>query len=48
MIREKVRKVSSGYLMLVVLLALQMATAWGIYRAVVAESVTGVDRQCPR
>ena len=42
MIREKVRKVSSGYLMLVVLLALQMATAWGIYRAVIAESVTGI------
>ena len=42
MIRENVRKVSSGYLMLVVLVALQLATAWGIYRAVLAESVTGI------
>ncbi len=39
MIREKVRKVSSGYLMLVVLVVLQLATAWGIYRAVLSESV---------
>lgn len=42
MIREQVRKVSSGYLMLVVLVVLQLATAWGIYRAVLAESVPGV------
>ena len=42
MIRENVRKVSSGYLMLVVLVALQLATAWGIYRAVLAQSVTGI------
>ncbi len=42
MIREKVRKVSSGYLMLVVLIVLQLATAWGIYRAVLVESVPGI------
>jgi len=42
MIREKVRKVSSGYLMLVVLFVLQLATAWGIYRAVLVESVPGI------
>ena len=42
MIREQVRKVSSGYLMLVVLVVLQLATAWGIYRAVLAESGPGV------
>jgi len=42
MIRENVRKVSSGYLMLVVLFVLQLATAWGIYRAVLVESVPGI------
>lgn len=42
MIREQVRKVSSGYLMLVVLAVLQLATGWGIYRAVLAESVVGI------
>ena len=42
MIREQVRKVSSGYLMLVVLLVLQLATAYWIYRAVLAESVPAV------
>ncbi len=42
MIREQVRKVSSGYLMLVVLGVLQLATGWGIYRAVLAESVVGI------
>jgi len=42
MIREKVRKVSSGYLMLVVLVIAQLATAYGIYRAVLAESVPGI------
>jgi regulator of protease activity HflC (stomatin/prohibitin superfamily) len=42
MIREKVRTVSSGYLMLVVLFVLQLATAWGIYRAVLVESVPGI------
>jgi regulator of protease activity HflC (stomatin/prohibitin superfamily) len=39
MIREKVRKVSSGYVMLVVLLAAQLATAYWIYRAVLVMSV---------
>jgi regulator of protease activity HflC (stomatin/prohibitin superfamily) len=39
MIREQVRKVSSGYLMLVVLVVAQLATGYGIYRAVLAESV---------
>jgi len=42
MIREKVRKVSSGYLMLVVLSVLQLATGYGIYRAVITESVPGI------
>ena len=40
--REKVRKVSSGYLMLVVLFVLQLATGYGIYRAVITESVPGI------
>ncbi len=39
MIREQVRKVSSGYLMLVVLLVAQFATAYWIYRAVVVLSI---------
>ena len=39
MIREQVRKVSSGYLMLVVLLVAQLATAYWIYRAVVVMSI---------
>ena len=42
MIREKVRNVSSGYLMLVVLSVLQLATGYGIYRAVITESVPGI------
>jgi regulator of protease activity HflC (stomatin/prohibitin superfamily) len=42
MIREQVRKVSSGYLMLVVLVIAQLATVYGIYRAVLAESVPGI------
>jgi regulator of protease activity HflC (stomatin/prohibitin superfamily) len=42
MIREEVRKVSSGYLMLVVLVIAQLTTAYGIYRAVLAESVPGI------
>ena len=42
MIRENVRKVSSGYLMLVVLVVLQLATVYGIYRAVITESVPGI------
>jgi hypothetical protein len=42
MIREQVRKVSSGYLMLVVLLVAQLATGYWIYRAVLAESIPGI------
>ena len=42
MIREHVRKVSSGYPMLVVLLLAQLATAYWIYRALLTESVPGV------
>jgi regulator of protease activity HflC (stomatin/prohibitin superfamily) len=42
MIREQVRKVSSGYLMLLVLFIGQLATGYGIYRAVLAESVPGI------
>jgi regulator of protease activity HflC (stomatin/prohibitin superfamily) len=42
MIREQVRKVSSGYLMLVVLVIAQLVTVYGIYRAVLAESVPGI------
>lgn len=42
MIREKVREVSSGYLMLVVLAALQIGFAYGIYRSAVAISVSGI------
>jgi regulator of protease activity HflC (stomatin/prohibitin superfamily) len=41
MIRENVRKVSSGYLMLVVLTVLQFASGYGIYRAIISESVLG-------
>ena len=39
MIREKVRKVPSGYLMLVVLLVAQLAAFFGIFRAALAMSV---------
>jgi regulator of protease activity HflC (stomatin/prohibitin superfamily) len=39
MIREKVRKVSSGYLMLIVLLVAQLATGYWIYRAVLVMSI---------
>ena len=42
MIREEVRKVSSGYLMLVVLAVLQIGFGYGIYRSAVAVSITGV------
>lgn len=42
MIREKVRKVSSGYVMLVVLAAAQIGFAYGIYRALVVVNLTGV------
>ena len=39
MIREQVRKVSSGYLMLVALALLQLAFAYGVYRSLVIFSV---------
>ena len=42
MIRENVRKVSSGYLMLVVLAAAQIGFGYGIYRSVVAFSVPAI------
>ena len=38
MIREKVRKVSSGYVMLLVLLVAQLGTGYWIYRALVVVS----------
>jgi hypothetical protein len=38
MIREEVRKVSSGYLMLVILAVLQLGFAYGIFRAIVITS----------
>ncbi|MDH4124507.1 MAG: SPFH domain-containing protein [Gammaproteobacteria bacterium] len=40
--REVVRKVSSGYLMLVVLTILQIALAYAVYRAAVAVSAGGI------
>ncbi len=42
MIREKVRKVSSGYLMLTVLALLQFGFAYAVFRAAVAINVTGI------
>ena len=39
MIREKVRKVPSGYLMLVVLLMLQLASFYWVFTAIVAQSI---------
>jgi regulator of protease activity HflC (stomatin/prohibitin superfamily) len=42
MIREEVRKVSSGYLMLLVLTIAQLGFAYAIFRAVVAYSVAGI------
>ena len=42
MIREEVRKVSSGYLMLVVLAVAQIGFAYAIFRAVVSQSIPGV------
>ena len=42
MIREEVRKVSSGYLMLVVLAAGQLGFAYAIFRAIVAMSASGI------
>jgi regulator of protease activity HflC (stomatin/prohibitin superfamily) len=42
MIREEVRKVSSGYLMLVVLAVAQIGFAYAIFRAAVAISIPGI------
>jgi regulator of protease activity HflC (stomatin/prohibitin superfamily) len=42
MFREQVRKVSSGYLMLVVLAVAQVGFGYAIYRAAVAISISGV------
>jgi len=42
MIREVKRTVASGYLMLVVLAAAQLALGYAIYRAVVAENIPGL------
>lgn len=42
MIREQIRKVSSGYLMIVVLAVAQLAGGYAIFRAVLAQSVTGL------
>ena len=42
MIREKVRKVSSGYLMLVLLAVAQIGFAYAIFRAAVAVSIGGI------
>jgi len=42
MIREKLRKVPSGYLMLVVLLVLQLATFYWIYTAAIAQSIASM------
>ena len=42
MIREQVRKVSSGYLMLVVLAVAQIGFAYAIYRSAVAVNIPGV------
>jgi len=42
MIREKVRKVPSGYLMLVVLFVAQLGFAYAVFRAVVVFSIGGI------
>lgn len=42
MIREKVRKVPSGYLMIAVLLAVQATTTYGVYSAILAGSIAGI------
>jgi len=40
--REQVRKVSSGYLLLVLLAILQLGSAYLIYRAILAQSIPGL------
>ncbi len=42
MIREKVRRVPSGYLMLVVIFVAQLATFYWLYQAIIAQSVWSV------
>ena len=42
MIREQVRNVSSGYLMLVLLAILQLGSAYLIFRAILAQSIPGL------
>jgi len=42
MIREEIRKVSSGYLMIVVLLIAQLATGYAIFSAIRGQSVGGL------
>lgn len=42
MIQEQIRKVSSGYVMLVLLAVLQLGCAYGIFRAVLAQSIPGL------
>jgi len=42
MIREQVRKVASGYPMLVLLAALQLTAAYGLYRAALAQLIPGL------
>lgn len=42
MIREEIRKVSSGYLMLMVLAAGQLGFAYALFRAIVVMSVSGI------
>ena len=42
MIREKERKVPSGYLMLVVLLVLQLASFFGVFLMIRAFSIPGI------
>ena len=42
MIQEQIRKVSSGYVMLVLLTVLQLGCAYGVFRAVLAQSVPGL------
>ncbi len=42
MIHEQVRKVSSGYLMIVLLAVLQLGCAYGVFRAVLVESIPGL------
>jgi regulator of protease activity HflC (stomatin/prohibitin superfamily) len=42
MIHEQIRKVSSGYVLLVLLTGLQLGCAYGIFRAVLAQSIPGL------